>query len=434
MIKKLITLFAVFAAVFTFTNAAAANDSITYPTGTQFVGTEVGQGIIAPPDDGSDVVFQPFASLTLEEYLTEQCMSHAETINIKSYRISSDEIFDIYCAFAQKHPELLIKTSLSWDKTVITGYANNIKPVYITSSVQEDFEARNLMQKAIGEYISAAAPFSNAVEKILVIHDKMVENYKYDSNYSDESYHAYGLFKNKTAVCQGYAQAFYMIMREMGFDCDFCVAHSINHIWNYIKINGKWYHIDLTWDDPVIKNSNGEIVERTTAYHDNFLVSDANIAASHCAKIKWATYLSTFPTCGNSFESGYLFNIEKPFTIDFSDGCFKAACTVSGKALVFNSKSLNPGLVASAKPVKSGSSTAVYYYGLSDFGGNLSVVSAGGNMGKTSSFTVNSRGSIIKNTLYKAVIKPKSTDNYTDVFFWDMNTLKPYSDKVRIEN
>ena len=403
-------------------------EELVYPSGTQFIAEETGYAA------GTFKIYAPYETVTLEEYLTEQCMKHAESINIKSYRIPSDQIFDIYCAFAEKHPELLIKTSLSWDKTIIGSYANNIKPAYITESVCEDKEARALMQEAAQKYVDYANAYDDVLEKILVVHDKMIEDFKYDTEYSELSYHAYGIFKNKTAVCQGYAQAFYMVMRELGIDCDFCVSSSINHIWNYVKIDGKWYHIDLTWDDPIIKNSNNEIIERTTAYHDNFLVSDADVGASHSAKTEWKTYLSSLPVCGNKYEKGYLFNINKPFTIDFSDGYFKVACTINSKNLTFRSSDLNAGILAVSEPLKSGTSQAVYYYGLSDYSGSVCVMSAGFTDGAMSRSEINSRSSILKDTLYKAVVKPKSTDSETVVYIWDAVSQKPYADKIVIYN
>ena len=44
----------------------------------------------------------------------------------------------------------------------------------------------------------------------------------------------------------------------------------MNHIWNLIKIDGKWYHVDVTWDDPIMDKP-GRVK------HDNFLRSDDGI-------------------------------------------------------------------------------------------------------------------------------------------------------------
>lgn len=433
MSKKVLLFLGVLTAFIANSLCVFAEESITYPVGTQFISQMVNEvGDTAKSNGG----FAELSSQTpLEEYLETECLKHSANIDISEYKVLAEDISGIYFSFATRHPELLIKTSLSWVPSLTGKYAKRIIPVYITESAAEDAIFRSMMNEKVQEYINLAAPFDDIVEKMLVIHDKMVENYKYDTEYSPLSYHAYGLFKNNKAVCQGYAQAFYMIMRELGVDCDFCISDSINHIWNYVKVNGKWFHVDVTWDDPVIKNSNGEIIERTTAYHDNFLVSDKNMQASHINEdsvCDWKTYLNKLPGCGSDFENSYLFNINSPFTIDYKDGYFNALCTVNGKKLVFVNRSLRAGDIAVSEPIESGSSAYLYYYGLSQPKSRLSVITAYKNEKGLSEFKVVSTGNIIKDNLYRVPIAKRSSEKYIDVLFWNFNELKPFHDKVKI--
>ena len=91
-------------------------------------------------------------------------------------------------------------------------------------------------------------------EKVKRIHDYLCENMKYD--YSYKNYTAYGMLVKKTAVCQGYATAFYALCIQAGLSVR-CVpgigypndGSSGNHMWNIVKIGSKWYNIDVTWDD-----------------------------------------------------------------------------------------------------------------------------------------------------------------------------------------
>ena len=52
-------------------------------------------------------------------------------------------------------------------------------------------------------------------------------------------------------------------------------SQSQNHMWNVVCIDGKYYHLDLTWDDPVLEKG-GNVIQ-----HDYFNVTDAQIAATH---------------------------------------------------------------------------------------------------------------------------------------------------------
>ncbi len=65
---------------------------------------------------------------------------------------------------------------------------------------------------------------------------------------------AYGALINKKCVCQGYSEAFKMIMDKVGIGCDIAVGQIVgsteHHAWNILNFkNGKSYHVDVTWDD-----------------------------------------------------------------------------------------------------------------------------------------------------------------------------------------
>ena len=47
---------------------------------------------------------------------------------------------------------------------------------------------------------------------------------------------------------------------------------SNGHIWNAVKIDNTWLHLDLTWDDPVDVNGKDYL------YHKYFLVSTEEMA------------------------------------------------------------------------------------------------------------------------------------------------------------
>lgn len=97
------------------------------------------------------------------------------------------------------------------------------------------------------------------VEMIKAIHDYMVLNCAYDyKNYLKGtipwvSYTPEGLLIKKKAVCQGYAETFQLFMNSMGFPCHLVrgTANGGGHAWNCVKVDKKWYQIDVTWDDPV---------------------------------------------------------------------------------------------------------------------------------------------------------------------------------------
>ena len=95
-------------------------------------------------------------------------------------------------------------------------------------------------------------------EKVKAIHDYLIyhANYVNNGDYSTAESWAYGaggVLLHKEGVCQSYAFAFYMMAISAGLECRFVsgTADGGGHAWNQVKVNGKWYYIDCTWDDPV---------------------------------------------------------------------------------------------------------------------------------------------------------------------------------------
>lgn len=101
----------------------------------------------------------------------------------------------------------------------------------------------------------------NTEKQIKHIHDYLVDNLTYDQNISGSNiYNLYGALVNKTCVCEGYAKAFKYLLDEAGIDCVIVIGtgtnlkgETENHAWNYVAVNGSWYAIDTTWDDPIVQ-------------------------------------------------------------------------------------------------------------------------------------------------------------------------------------
>ena len=296
-----------------------------------------------------------------------------------------------------------------------------------------DNDARERMSEKVAEYIGAASACDNTAEKLLLIHDEMVKQCRYDTDYADESYHAYGILCNNTAVCQGYSQAFYMIMKELGIETDFCISESINHVWNYVKTDGNWYHIDVTWDDPIVKNSAGQIVNRTTAYHDNFLVTDNSIIKSHSLKSTWETYLDALPDCvEDNFESGYIFNAPGAVTITYGGSGFGFQKSIGGRKTMFSSKQLQTEDLLVSDTVENSTFNTVYYYCVGKQSEDIRIYSASFNGGRMTGIKASNRLSLQKETLYKYNF-PKSPDNSESfLYFWLSDSSVPYMAKKTV--
>ncbi len=118
-------------------------------------------------------------------------------------------------------------------------------------------------------------------EKAKAVHDYLVLNTAYDEEnfrkgtIPPESYTAYGLFKNGVAVCQGYTEAFKLMMNYLGVKTMAVsgTANGIDHIWNKVELGGEYYNIDVTMDDPA-PDRKGQISYAYFNVTDKMLLSD----------------------------------------------------------------------------------------------------------------------------------------------------------------
>ena len=100
----------------------------------------------------------------------------------------------------------------------------------------------------------------NTVDKIRYVHNYLIDTVEYDVNAGTGIRDIYGALINQKAVCEGYAKAFKYIMDELEIPCILVcgtatnsVGVTENHAWNYVQIDGVWYAVDVTWDDPIIR-------------------------------------------------------------------------------------------------------------------------------------------------------------------------------------
>lgn len=150
--------------------------------------------------------------------------------------------------------------------------------IELTNSMnREETEAHFMrMDGLVCEILSQVSDGMSEEEKALVIHDYFASQYEYDEknfkaqNIPKDSYRAGGLFMNGTGVCQAYAGGYQYIMNKLGIECYLTGSNDMNHAWNIIRIDGAYYHVDCTWDDPMSDNL-GRV------NHNFFLLSDGMV-------------------------------------------------------------------------------------------------------------------------------------------------------------
>lgn len=116
----------------------------------------------------------------------------------------------------------------------------------------------------------------NDHEKVKAVHDYVVLNVAYDQSYNDRLNAPYFALTTGKTMCNGYAMLVYQMLQKLDIPVRLISGTSkgIGHAWNLVQIDGHWYHLDATWDDPV-PDVKGRVV-----YH-YYLLTDDMIAKDH---------------------------------------------------------------------------------------------------------------------------------------------------------
>lgn len=159
--------------------------------------------------------------------------------------------------------------------TVETTYdsINRVNVKIIKTYTDVDIEKIN---KKVEEVVTTVVKDEKDTRNIIrLIHDYIISNSKYDKERADNniikysSNTAYGVLFEGYGICSGYADAMAIFLDYYKIP-NFKIS-SDNHVWNAVYLDGTWYHLDLTWDDPITTSGQDVVL------HDYFLIDSKTL-------------------------------------------------------------------------------------------------------------------------------------------------------------
>ena len=178
----------------------------------------------------------------------------------------------------------------------VSGFVPYVQPnasvmeLYDTSAIQRAWESgddsglsdkdREILERCrevLGEVLTEGM---SAYEMELAVHDWLVEWGSYDRTVYDNPNHSgrtgyrdpWGMLVGGYGNCLGYSSTFQLLMDLSGVECITVVGAAFgsreDHAWNMVKLDGEWYCVDVTWDDPTG-------AARTGRHHRYFNVTSA---------------------------------------------------------------------------------------------------------------------------------------------------------------
>ena len=295
-----------------------------------------GLGVVVEQQDGAASLASTYDATALEKLIVEGIKAWQTNIDVSELGLTRDDIDNgAVRSIINSHPEFI---SLSGGYRYWTSGSSitKIEFTYLTNAKEEQQELDAALQEVKSKIDTSGM---SDEEIVLAYHEYLTSTvaYAYEDYFNgtiaaNHGYDMYGALVKHSCVCQGYAETMFYLLREAGLSCAIASSENINHAWNIVKIHGKWYHIDATWDDPV-----WDMPGRS--YHDYFLVSfdtmNKNTLINHTkdrtdmvVSAQWGdTYTTAVDT---TYESGKFWNgIEK--AIFYKDGYWYSISEGSSK-------------------------------------------------------------------------------------------------------
>ncbi len=225
-------------------------------------------------------------------------------ICLLNYEMSERDIRQAIFAFEIDNPQIF------WlDNTFAYGISegSTVIQLYSYESASECHNDLVKLEKSVKKIISKLEPGLTEYERELYIHDAVAGSVDYATGVKsiDDGWRYFtsvGALIDKSAVCESYAKSMQLLLAHAGIESILVNGKSkdVLHMWNMVKIDGEWYHLDPTWDD----TDDGTI-------YKYFNLSDEYILKDHTVS-KHYSMLTDDEICGTNNKQKELFNLTLP--------------------------------------------------------------------------------------------------------------------------
>lgn len=240
-------------------------------------------------------------------------------------RLERRELADVYFKVRLDHPQIFYTVNFKYryyeDSENVEMIPEYIFPKAKIMDHQKAMDAR--VKK-----LARQAEKMNEKEKELFIHDFICQNVHYDKLKKPYSHEIIGPLGQGVGVCEGIAKSVKILCDALGIWCIIAVSDSnpekkikYRHAWNVIRIGGKYYHLDATFDNTL---GRGEHVR-----YDYFNLNDKQIFRDH-EPVIWKV-----PACEDG--DNFYYKEKKLSFTKYEDVRKRAAQAVKkGKTLIFH--------------------------------------------------------------------------------------------------
>lgn len=212
---------------------------------------------------------------------------------VKAQHWSMQQVMDLYLEVLWDTPEIFYvakNAECDWRRHINGSIAAVLLKNIQYAFGPEDYQRnKQILDAEVKKAVMYAAKESAPEMIALRLHDYIVRNCEYDTVAADEddasplARTVYSVLVRKKAVCEGYTMAYRYLLNKFNIRSEDIVSDEMCHCWNYVCIRNKWYHVDVTYDDPIFYDEFGKLLTQgmnflagnSTVSRENFLMSDA---------------------------------------------------------------------------------------------------------------------------------------------------------------
>lgn len=207
-------------------------------------------------------------------------MNGGEGIDVSDLNVTSQDVYEAFWAFDYENPQFP-ELGDGYELTLLDPkVSNKVKSVKILYNRLPSETLQNTLAERAKPILDAAMALDTDFERLKYIHNWLINNTTYSDTGAEYESEADGPIVYGQALCEGYSKAFMYLAQSMGYPCICLVGYANlqDHMWNMVKVGGKWYNVDVTWDDP---DNPDDIDDGDTLRYDYFLLCDAEMRVDH---------------------------------------------------------------------------------------------------------------------------------------------------------
>ncbi len=157
-------------------------------------------------------------------------------------------------------------------------------------------------------------------DRALWLHDYLIDNAEYDLRFVN----AEGVLARGLGNCESYHAAYCNLLKAVGIETGRIASVADNHVWTAVRLDGKWYQVDVTWDDENIKGMPVDL------RHIHFGLTDELMALAHPGHTQpVAGYESTSLDDNYFIRTGAIDPFADEFEAEINDYLAKGASSFS---------------------------------------------------------------------------------------------------------